>query len=322
MGPENDSPHMRLVVALGGNAILRRGDDGGIATQYKRADQAMDVIASLVADGDEVVLTHGNGPIVGNIVLRGEAARADVAPMPLYIADADSQGGIGLMLQMSLRNALRRAGVLRDVVSIVTQVVVDAGDPAFAEPSKPIGPFYDEQALAAIRELEPAWEFVEVPGCGWRRVVASPAPRRVIEAGTVRRLLEHGEVVIAAGGGGVPVLEAPDSRLTGVDAVIDKDWASALLAEQIEAYRLVILMESDAVYEGWGSRRQRRIDRLTVTEATDLAASGLLEAGSILPKVCACASFARRTGRKAVICRVEDLCEALAGEAGTRIVPD
>lgn len=312
----------RMVVALGGNALLRSGDDGSIGTQYRRADEAMETIASLVAGGSQVVLTHGNGPIVGNIVLRSEAARGQVTPMPLYIADADSQGGIGLMLQMSLRNALQRAGAPGEVVSIVTQVVVDAADPAFGAPTKPIGPFYDEASLETVRAAEPSWVFVEVPGRGWRRVVPSPTPLKVIEAGTVDHLLDHGEVVIAAGGGGVPVLEGPDSRLSGVDAVIDKDATSALLAEQISADRLVILMESDAVYRDWGTRHAQRLDRLPAAEADAMAASGLLEAGSIRPKVAACASFVRRTGHKAVICRAEDLCAALAGEAGTRIVPD
>jgi carbamate kinase len=309
----------RLLVALGGNALLRGGDDGGIATQFERADAAMDHIARLAAAGDELVLTHGNGPVVGNIVLRGEAARSSVPPMPLYIAGADSQGGIGLMLEMSLRNALQRAGIGRDVATVVTQMVVLADDPAFGLPSKPIGPYYDDDQLSRLQELEPDWVFAHVAGRGWRRVVPSPAPLRAVEVGTVRLLMESGAIVIAAGGGGVPVIEDANGRLSGVDAVIDKDWASALLAQQVAADALVILMETDAVYEGWGTPDQHRVERLTSASAEALAASGALESGSISPKVAAGAAFARATGRSAILCRAEDLEAALEGHAGTRI---
>jgi carbamate kinase len=309
----------RLLVALGGNALLRGGDDGGIATQFERADEAMDHIARLAAAGDELVLTHGNGPVVGNIVLRGEAARSSVPPMPLYIAGADSQGGIGLMLEMSLRNALQRAGIGRNVATVVTQMVVLADDPAFQRPSKPIGPYYDDDHLSRLQALEPDWVFARVAGRGWRRVVPSPVPTRVVEVGTVRLLVESGAIVIAAGGGGVPVVEDAKGRLSGVDAVIDKDWASALLAEQVEADALIILMEADCLYEHWGTPEQRRIERLTVDEAEALLASGALESGSIAPKVGAGAAFARASGRAAILCRAEDLEAALEEHAGTRI---
>jgi carbamate kinase len=303
----------RLLVALGGNALLRAGDDGSITMQFERADEAMDHIARL--------LTHGNGPVVGNIVLRGEAARSSVPPMPLYIAGADSQGGIGLMLEMSLRNALQRAGVGRSVATVVTQMVVRADDPAFDHPSKPIGPYYDSDQLARLRTQEPDWAFAEVAGHGWRRVVPSPVPTRVVEVGTVRLLVESGAIVIAAGGGGVPVVEGADGRLSGVDAVIDKDWASALLAQQIEADALVILMEADGLYDSWGTQDQRRVERLAVADAEALAAGNTLESGSIAPKVAAAAAFARATGRAATLCRAEDLETALEGHAGTRVEP-
>jgi carbamate kinase len=311
----------RLLVALGGNALLRAGDDGTIGTQIVRADEAMDHIAKLAAAGHELVLTHGNGPVVGNIVLRGEAARSSVQPMPLYIAGADSQGGIGLMLEMSLRNALARAGVGRNVATVVTQMVVQADDPAFSNPSKPIGPYYDSARLAGLRELEPDWAFAETAGRGWRRVVPSPIPKRVVEVITVRILVEAGAIVIAAGGGGVPVIEGENGRLSGVDAVIDKDWASALLAEQVGADTLIVLMEADGLYSGWGTPDQRLVERLTITEADALVAGGTLEPGSIAPKVAAGAAFARATGRAAVLCRAEDLEVALEGRAGTRIEP-
>ncbi len=317
--PVGDGAQLRIVIALGGNAILRRGDDGRILTQIRRADEAMARVAALASAGHELVVTHGNGPIVGNIVLRGESARDTIPPMPLYIADADSEGGIGEMLQMSLHNALLAAGVRRDVVTVVTQVVVDGGDSAFGRPTKPIGPFYDAARLAAIRAVEPDWSFVEIPGSGWRRVVASPTPLRVVEAEPILALVRAGDLVIAAGGGGVPVVEDAGGMLAGIDAVVDKDRASALLAEQVEADLLLILMEADRVYLDWGAPGQRGMGRMTADEADSLVRSGALDEGSIGPKVAASARFARATGRGAIICRAEDLDAALSGRAGTRI---
>lgn len=316
----DDTHDMRtLVIALGGNAILRRGDDGSIDTQLARSDEAMTYVARLVGHGHRIAVTHGNGPVVGNIMIRNEAARSTVTPMPLYIAGADSEGGLGFMLQLTLANALWMQGVPNPVATIITETVVEADDPAFAHPTKPIGPHYDTEQVERLRVSDPDWVFVEVPGHGWRRVVASPRPLRVVQAPVVARLLADGMVAIAAGGGGVPVREAPDGQLHGVDAVIDKDWASAMLASQIDADGLVILMESDRVYADWGGPSQRAIDHLTVDEARAMLESGELEAGSIGPKVAASAWFAEKTGRAALICRVEDLDEALAGKAGTRV---
>lgn len=309
-----------LVIALGGNAILRRGDDGSIETQQMRSDEAMDYITRLVAAGHRVALTHGNGPVVGNIVLRNEAARDTVTPMPLYISGADSEGGIGFMLQLSLANALWMHGVTNPTATIITETVVDPADPAFTRPTKPIGPYYTDEHVEHLRATDPAWSFVEVPDCGWRRVVPSPKPLRIVQAPVVARLLADGMVAIAAGGGGVPVTEAPDGQLHGVDAVIDKDWASAVLAHQIDADMLVILMESDRVYLDWRNKADPKpVEHLTAEEANGLLASGALEEGSIGPKVGASAWFAAKTGRQALICRVEDVMEALEGRAGTRI---
>ena len=310
---------LTLVVALGGNSMLRRGDDGSIETQLKRSDEAMVHIARLVGRGRRVALTHGNGPVVGNIVIRNEAARDTVTPMPLYIAGADSEGGLGFMLQLSLANALWMQGIRNPVATIITETVVESNDPGFLRPTKPIGPYYTEEHLQALRARERDWTFVEVPGAGWRRVVASPRPLRIVQAPVVAHLLAQGMVAIAAGGGGVPVTEGADGQLHGVDAVIDKDWASALLAFEIDADALVIAMESDRLYIHWGTDRQTAVDSLTPAEAETLLASGALDEGSILPKVAASAWFARRTGRAAIICRIEDLESALAGEAGTRI---
>jgi carbamate kinase len=308
-----------LVVALGGNAMLRRGDDGSIGTQIARADAAMAHVTRLAAAGHRIAVTHGNGPVVGNIVLRNEAARASVTPMPLYIADADSEGGLGLMLQLALENALARAGVDRPVATIVTETVVDAADPAFGHPTKPIGPYYGDESMPALRKAEPEWAFMDVAGRGWRRVVPSPRPLRIVPSDVVARLVAAGTVTIAAGGGGVPVVAGPDGRRSGVDAVIDKDWASALLAVEIGADALLIAMEADRLYHRWGTGRPEPIDCLTAEGANDLVASGALEEGSIAPKVAASAWFAAETGRPAIICRAEDLEDALADRAGTRI---
>lgn len=305
-----------IVVALGGNAIARAGDDGSVETQYRRAVEALRPVARLIASGARVVLTHGNGPVVGNIVIRGELARADVAPTPLFIADADSEGGIGLMLQQVLGNELRALGCDRVPAAVVTQVVVDAGDPAFAEPTKPIGPVYPAERAAELARSH-GWSIAEQPGGGWRRVVASPRPRRIVETAAVAGLLRAGVVPVAAGGGGVPVIER-DGTLTGVDAVIDKDRTSALLAADLAANRLVILMEADAVYEDWGTPAAHPLRRLSATDAERLAGSKGFSAGSIGPKLEAAARFAR-SGGVAVICRAEDLEAALAGDAGTTV---
>lgn len=309
-----------LVVALGGNAILRRGDDGSIETQLARSDEAIAHIARLVGAGHRVALTHGNGPVVGNIVIRNEAARDIVTPMPLYICGADSEGGLGFMLQLSLANALWMQGITNPVATIITETVVAANDPAFARPTKPIGPYYTAEQMEEHHKTDSDWKFVEVPDCGWRRVVPCPRPLRVVQAPVVARILGDGMVAIAAGGGGVPVTEAPDGQLHGVDAVIDKDWTSAMLATQIEADELIILMESDRVYLDWCDPAKRRgIDHLSVAKARALLAGGTFDEGSVGPKVAASAWFAEQTGKSALICRVEDLPEALDGRAGTRI---
>lgn len=305
-----------VVVALGGNAIARFDDDGTIASQYRRASEAMSHVADLIGSGVRLALTHGNGPVVGNIMLRGEAARGAIPPTPLFIADADSEGGIGLMLQQTLGNELRARGLTTAVATVVTQTVVDAEDPAFSAPTKPIGPYYDaDRALELASET--GWSFAEEPGRGWRRVVASPRPMRIVESEAVCALLDAGVIPIAAGGGGVPVTET-DGVLTGIDAVVDKDWSAAVLARDVGAASLVILMEADAVYDAYATSNERRIEHIGADEAAGLAST--LPPGSVGPKLAACAWFAARGGT-AVICRAEDVMEALSGRAGTTVSP-
>jgi carbamate kinase len=305
-----------VVVALGGNAIARYGDDGSIATQYRRAEAAMEVAADLIASGARVILTHGNGPVIGNIVLRGELARGTVPPTPLYIAGADSEGGLGLLLQQALGNVLRRRGdTSHAVATIVTQVIVEADDPAFRSPTKPIGPYYEESQAKKLT-AEHGWVFACEGSRGWRRVVASPRPLEIVESAAVTALVDAGVTAIAAGGGGVPVTRRADGTLSGIDAVIDKDWTGALLARTLGARLYVILMEADAVYAGYGEPDARRLAELTPERAGSLAAT--MPPGGIGPKLAAAAWFAI-DGGMSVICAAEELREALEGRSGTII---
>lgn len=310
--------HPVTVVALGGNAIARAGDDGTVIAQYQRADEALRGVADLVASGSRVVLTHGNGPVVGAIMLRGERAAGEVPPTPLYIAGADSEGGIGLMLQMVLGNRLRAMGCERPVATVVTQVVVDIEDPSLHRPSKPIGPYYAREAAEELA-AERGWAIAEEPGRGWRRTVPSPHPLRVIETPAIRALLDAGCVPIAAGGGGVPVRQREDGALEGVDVVIDKDWASAVLAVELGADRLAILMEADALYTGWGGPNPVRLNRLTPARARELLGAGEFADGSVRPKVEAASWFAETTGHPAIICASEMFSTALQTGCGTII---
>jgi carbamate kinase len=315
------SEKRRMVIALGGNAILRRGEDGTIQQQMENADACMRHIARLVEAGHEIVLTHGNGPIVGNILIRNEAVRNQIPLMPLYIADADSEGGIGFLLQITLYNQLRRHGVKRPIVTVITQVVVDPGDPAFAKPSKPVGPYYSAAEANRISQ-ERGWTLVQQGDRGYRRVVPSPRPQKIIEAPVVLELMEKGTLVIAAGGGGIPVAEKEDGILEGVDAVIDKDWASGLLACQVRANLLAILMEEEQVYLNYGGPGQQGLRRTTAAELETYLRQGHFPPGSMQPKVAASIHFLRTCGQEAIICRAESLMEALAGESGTHITPD
>lgn len=232
----------RFVIALGGNAILPVGKRGTFAEQVEVTRETMQQVAQLAADGHEIVMSHGNGPVVGNIVLRGDAGEQlhGIPAMPMFVCGADSQGGLGFLIQQALRNALLGVGLDRAVATVVTQVTVDPRDPAFARPTKPIGPFYDE-AQARLLEQENGWTVVQDSGRGWRRVVPSPHPLEVVEWPAIKALLDAGVLVIAVGGGGIPVVREDDGQLRGVDAVIDKDRASDLLGRLVKADTLMIV---------------------------------------------------------------------------------
>jgi carbamate kinase len=309
-----------IVVTLGGNAILPEKGTGTIQEQRAIAASAMGGVADLIARGERVVLSHGNGPIVGNILLRNEAAMDVIPPMPLDICGADSQGGIGYMLQQVLGNELRARGIGLPVVSLVTQCVVAADDPALRNPTKPIGPFYPEKRAEELKR-EKGWEFREDSGRGMRRVVPSPYALEIVEWEAIRTLVDSGVVVIAAGGGGVPVVADGSGGRCGVEAVIDKDQASAVLAGQLGAEKLVVLTGVDRVALDYGRPTERALDRLTLEEAREHLAAGQFPPGSMGPKIEACLDFLARGGHEAIVTSPVHVVDALDGRAGTRIVP-
>ena len=320
--PASPQVRHRFVIALGGNAIIPVGLEGTYEQQQDITRETMEQVAQLAADGHEIVMTHGNGPVVGNIVLRCDAGQAlhGIPPMPMYVCGADSQGGLGFMIQQALKNALDDAGIPKAVVAVVTQVRVDPKDPAFAKPTKPIGPFYSQEQAEQVRR-ETGWTVVEDANRGWRRVVPSPHPVEVIEAEAIGILVEAGVVTIAVGGGGVPVIRNDAGRLEGIDAVIDKDRASDLLGRLIGADILVIITQVEKVYARFGQPDQEALDVLTADRATALLEAGEFPAGSMGPKIEAALEFLAGGGREVIITSPEHLLEAVAGRKGTRIVP-
>ncbi len=308
-----------LVVALGGNAIQKPGQAGTAEEQRENIAAACRHLASLVKSGYRLVLTHGNGPQVGSILLQNEAARDVAPPMPLDICGAQSQGFIGYMFQQSLSAALSELGVRTPVTTIVTQTRVSADDPDFADPSKPIGPFYsEEEALVLAREK--GFVVKEDSGRGWRRVVPSPDPVGIVERESIRHLVDSGNIVIASGGGGIPVVEGSDGKLRGIEAVIDKDLAGERLAADVDADGFVILTDVEGVAINFGTRSQEELRNITAAEADRFLAEGHFRAGSMKPKVMAAVRFVRGDGRRwAVIGGLEGAELAVQGRGGTRI---
>jgi carbamate kinase len=310
----------RLLLALGGNAFLPQKGTGTIEEQRAITMASMSPLARVLAPDDQVVITHGNGPVVGNILLRNHAAADLIPPMPLDICDADSQGGIGYMIVQCLGNALSEAGVARPVTALVTRVRVDRDDPAFQHPNKPIGPFYSEDEAKRLAR-ERGWSVSEDSGRGWRRVVPSPAPKEVLELQGIRDLIEAGHIVVAAGGGGVPVTADATGREQGVEAVIDKDRASAFLASALGFETFVIVTGVSQVAIGFGKPEQTNLDRLTAGDARRYMAAGEFGEGSMKPKIESALAFLERGGRDVLITSPEELGAALAGRSGTRVVP-
>jgi carbamate kinase len=309
-----------VVIAIGGNSLIKDARHQSVPDQYAAIVRTVRHITDLLERRYRIVITHGNGPQVGFILLRSEHSRGILHQVPLDSIVADTQGALGYQIQQALENEFRRRGLKKSVATVVTQTLVDRNDPAFAKPSKPIGQFYTQQEAEDRMRVE-KWTMVEDAGRGWRRVVASPKPVRTVEAEVVRHLVKDGYVVIAAGGGGIPVVADEDGMLSGVAAVIDKDLASAVLAQQIGADMLVISTGVEKVCLNFGKPDQRALDSLTVAEARKYIAEGHFQPGSMLPKVEACVQFLENGGSESVITCPEALSAALDGQTGTRIVP-
>jgi carbamate kinase len=305
------------VLGLGGNAIARSGEPATVTNQFRHARESVAPIVELARQGWRIVIVHGNGPQVGDALVRNEAARKVAEPLPLGVLVAETAGWIGYMLQQSLQNALAAARVKRDVVTVITQTLVDRYDPALNQPTKPIGHGISPAEAARLRE---AGRAVGKDGAGeWRRMATSPVPLGVVEFPVIRRLLEQGTLVIAAGGGGPPVYQDPILGLEGLDAVVDKDRVSAILGTQLEAEVLMFMTNVDAVFEGWGTPAAKPIRHMSVEQAEQMASGGSLDAGGMKPKVEAASGFVRRGGKRAIIARLSDGPAALRGETGTTI---
>ena len=310
----------KVVIAIGGNSLIPDSGHTSVQDQYLAAAETDDHIASLIEKGWDVAISHGNGPQVGFILRRSEMASSELHEIPLDYCGADTQGAIGYMLQQNLVNDFRQRGINKSVATVVTQVEVDANDPAFKAPSKPIGSFMDE-AEAKRREAEEGWDIKEDAGRGWRRVVASPQPMRIVELDVIKGLLDSGVVTIAVGGGGIPVVADESGDLRGIAAVIDKDLASALLASQIGADMLLISTAVEKVALNFGKENEEWVDQFTLSEVKQyLEEGGHFAEGSMAPKMRAVVQYMEAGGKEALITNPVNLERAMAGETGTRIV--
>ena len=307
------------VLAIGGNSLIKDKNHIAMSWQYEAVKETGKYIAELIAEGMSIVITHGNGPQVGFIYRRGELGRHELPLIPLDICGADTQGAIGYMIQKALLNHFRRMGVAKKVTTVVTQTLVNTDDPSFQHPTKPIGSFMpEEEALANRKEF--GWEVVEDAGRGFRRVVPSPIPREIIELDVIRLLIERGYVVVATGGGGIPVIRNDRGEIEGVEAVIDKDLASSLLARNLGADTFIISTAIDAVYLNFGTENQKPIAHATLPEIKRYLAEGHFKPGSMKPKIESIILFLEGGGKKAIITSPENLLKSVRGESGTTIV--
>jgi carbamate kinase len=310
------------VVAIGGNSLIKDKLHQTVRDQYIAAGETCWHIASMIKAGWEVAITHGNGPQVGFILRRSELAAQELHQIPLDVAGADTQGAIGYALQQNLYNDFHRLGMEKQAVTVVTQTEVDPNDPAFGNPTKPIGSYMEDEE-ARRRQEEEGWQVIEDAGRGWRRVVASPKPVRIVEEDVIRDLIDQGYVTIAVGGGGIPVVADAEGNLQGVAAVIDKDLASSLLATALHAELLMISTAVEKVALNYGKPTQRWMDRLTLAEAKEyLAEGGHFAGGSMAPKIQAIVWYLEQGGHEAIVTNPENVERALAGETGTRFTRD
>lgn len=316
---EADREHPVAVVAIGGNSLIKDKEHMAVEYQWDAVRQTATHIADMIERGWSVVVTHGNGPQVGFILRRNELAAGEVHTTPLDLIGADTQGSIGYMLQQALDNEFQQRTLYRRAITIVTQVRVDRDDPAFENPTKPIGGFLDEDA--AKRFEAEGWPVVEDAGRGWRRVVASPTPEEIIEENAIRRMVEEGWIVISTGGGGIPVVANEDGELRGVPAVIDKDRASSLLARNINADMFLISTGVEKVALNFNTPDQQDLDRVSVADVRRYLDEGHFAPGSMKPKIEAVIDFIDAGGKYAIITNPENIARSLAGETGTHIVP-
>lgn len=307
------------VVAVGGNALIKDKQHQTVPDQYAAASETMRYVVDMVVAGWEVVVTHGNGPQVGFILRRSELSLHELHPVPLDYCGADTQGAIGYMFQQALHNEFKKRGIKKQAVTVVTQCLVDRNDPAFKNPTKPIGSFLDE-TTAKLRTAE-GKHFIEDSGRGWREVVASPQPQKIVEADAIKDLIEDGFMVIGVGGGGIPVIEDEQGNLVGVAAVIDKDFASSLLGAEISAELFLISTGVEKVALHFNTPQQKNLEQITVAEAEQYIKEGHFAAGSMLPKMQAAIRFLKSGGKQALITDPPNIARALAGETGTWIVP-
>ncbi len=321
----NKNKAKTFVIALGGNTILRAKEKGAAEEQYKNLDHTAEQLLGLLSSGNRIVITHGNGPQVGNLLLADEAAKNVVPPMPLDVLGAQTEGYMGYMIQNTLANHLRQAGAPHNITTVMTQVIVDKNDPAFKDPSKPIGPFYSASTAEQLRQ-EKGWDIIEDSSRGYRRVVPSPIPVKIQQARIIKSMLDTGEIVIAVGGGGIPVVREDNRNLSGVEAVIDKDYASVRLAIEIDADILFILTAVEYVYRDFATPRQKALRNLSLAEAKELLNDGHFGKGSMEPKIRAAIMFLEETNqgappeREVIITLPETALKALEGKTGTRII--
>lgn len=320
MKTRTDARSKLAVVAFGGNALLRPEDRGTQEEQIARARQAARWLAEIVRHGYKLLVVHGNGPQVGNILVQAEEASTKIPPQSLDVCVAQTEGSIGFMLQLAIRNRLESIGIGAEVATILTEVEVDATDPAFKRPTKPIGPFFTRYRAEAL-ERDLGWTMKEDSGRGWRHVVPSPRPLRILNVATIARMLETAAVVVAAGGGGIPVVKGRDGQWRGIEAVIDKDYASALLAANLKADLFIVLTGVPRVAIDFNKPTQKFVERMTLAEAGHYMDEGQFPPGSMGPKIESAMQFVKDTGRQVLITEVEVLREALEGKDGTLIVP-
>jgi carbamate kinase len=309
----------KAVLALGGNAIIKAGQDGNIAQQFKNTRESLSGIVELIEQGYKLAITHGNGPQVGNLLIQQLAGlNSNISPLPLGVLNAATEGTMGYMIEQSLQNRLREHNIEKDVLTIITQVVVDNDDPSIKDPSKPIGPFFSREEAEKLSQKY-KWHMIEDAGRGYRQVVPSPIPIDIVPSKTLQKLVDDGQIIIACGGGGVPVYLDEDGNYEGLDAVIDKDHASALLARKIDAELLVILTGVEKVSLNFGKANQKDLDYITLEEAEKYMDEGHFPAGSMKPKIAAAIDFINKGGKRVLITSIDCIVEAFEGKNGTVI---